>query len=38
MHVGRPYWEDLKATHRLATKMLQNIPFSFARDNQEIPL
>jgi hypothetical protein len=38
MHVGRPYWEDLKGTQRLAAKMLPNIPISFARDNQEIPL
>lgn len=38
MHVGRPYWEDLKKTHKLAAKMLPNIPFSFAKDNQEIPL
>jgi ribonuclease Z len=38
MHVGRPYWENLKGTHKLAAKMLPNIPFSFARDNQEIPL
>jgi ribonuclease BN (tRNA processing enzyme) len=37
-HVGRPYWEDLKKTQKLASKMLQDIPFSFARDNQEIPL
>lgn len=38
MHVGRPYWADLKQTQRLAAKMLPNIPFTFARDNQEIPL
>ena len=38
MHVGRPYWEDLKGTKRLAAKMLPGIPISFARDNQEIPL
>ncbi len=37
-HVGRPYWEDLKKTQKLAAKMLQDIPFSFARDNQELPL
>ena len=38
MHVGRPYWGDLKQTQRLAAKMLPNIPFTFARDNQEIAL
>lgn len=38
MHVGRPYWEDLRRTRRLAAKMLPHIPISFARDNQEIAL
>ncbi|MDB6021142.1 MAG: Beta-lactamase domain protein [Pedosphaera sp.] len=38
MHVARPYWEDLKKTQRLAAKMLPNIPCTFIKDNQEIPL
>jgi ribonuclease BN (tRNA processing enzyme) len=38
MHVGRNYWQDLKGTQKLAAKMLGDIPFSFARDNQEIAL
>lgn len=38
MHVGRPYWADLKKTQHIAAKMLPNIPFAFVRDNQEVPL
>lgn len=38
MHVGRPYWENLPKTRRLAEKMLGGIPFTFARDGQEISL
>ena len=38
MHVGRAYWQDLKGTQKLAAKMLGNIPFSFAHDNQEFAL
>jgi ribonuclease BN (tRNA processing enzyme) len=37
-HVGRAYWQDLKATQKLAAKMLGDIPFSFAKDKQEITL
>jgi ribonuclease Z len=36
MHVGRPHWENLARTRRLAKKLLDGIPFSFARDNQEV--
>jgi ribonuclease Z len=38
MHVGRPYWENLPKTRRLAKKMLGGIPFIFARDGQEIKI
>ena len=38
MHVGRPYWENLPKTRRLAKKMLPGIPIVFARDGQEITL
>jgi len=38
MHVGRPYWENLPKTRRLAEKMLGGIPFVFARDGQEFTL
>ena len=38
MHVGRPYWENLNQTQRMAAKMLPNIPFTFLRDNHEVPL
>jgi ribonuclease BN (tRNA processing enzyme) len=38
MHVGRPYWEDLKGTKKLAAKMLPDIPITFAQDDQEFPL
>jgi ribonuclease Z len=37
-HVGRPYWEDMTRTRRLAAKMLPHIRFTFARDHQEIPI
>jgi ribonuclease Z len=35
IHVGRPYWANLKSTRRLAAKMLPGIPITFARDNQQ---
>lgn len=38
MHVGRPYWADMKRTQRMAAKMLPNTPFAFVRDNQEVPI
>jgi hypothetical protein len=38
IHVGRPYWENLPQTRRLAKKMLGGIPFTFARDGQEFAL
>jgi ribonuclease Z len=36
MHLGRPYWEDLPKTRKLAKKMLGEIPCIFAHDGQEI--
>src|SRR5258708_7860191 len=36
MHVGRPFYEDLARTGRLAAKMLPNIPHSFPRDLDQI--
>jgi ribonuclease BN (tRNA processing enzyme) len=36
IHVGRPYWEDLQKAKKLASKMLPDIPFAFAKDGQEI--
>jgi ribonuclease Z len=38
IHVGRPYWENLPKTRRVAKKMLPGIPIVFARDGQEITL
>jgi ribonuclease BN (tRNA processing enzyme) len=38
VHVGRPYWENLEATRLQAAQMLRDIPFSFARDGEEIVL
>src|SRR5580704_438694 len=35
IHVGRPYWENLPKTKRLAKEMLPGIPFIFAKDGQE---
>jgi ribonuclease BN (tRNA processing enzyme) len=35
VHLGRRYWENLKATRVLAAKMLPDVRFSFASDNQE---
>jgi len=36
MHVGRPFYEDLARTRRLAAKMLPDIPHSFPRDLDQI--
>jgi ribonuclease BN (tRNA processing enzyme) len=38
IHLGRPYWENLPKTRRLAKKMLGEIPCVFAHDGQEIGL
>jgi ribonuclease BN (tRNA processing enzyme) len=38
VHLGRRYWENLKATRVLAAKMLPDVRFSFALDNQEFSL
>jgi phosphoribosyl 1,2-cyclic phosphodiesterase len=35
VHLGRRYWENLKATRVLASKMLPGVRFSFATDGQE---
>ncbi len=35
VHLGRHYWENLKATRVLAAKMLPDVRFSFASDGQE---
>ena len=37
-HLARAYWENFKQTRRLAAKMLPDIPFVFARDDDDIPL
>jgi ribonuclease BN (tRNA processing enzyme) len=36
IHLARPYWENLEETRALAAQMLPGIPFSFARDGEEI--
>lgn len=38
IHVARPYWEKLGKMRQLATRMLGGIPYSFARDGEEITL
>jgi hypothetical protein len=38
VHVGRPYWENLPKTRRLAKSMLPGVPIVFAKDGQEIAL
>jgi ribonuclease BN (tRNA processing enzyme) len=38
MHMGRPYWENMKATQKLAARMLPHMKIVFAKDNQEFPL
>jgi len=38
VHLGRAEWKDLKATRRLAAKMLGRISVTFARDDEEITL
>jgi ribonuclease Z len=37
-HLGRPYWEDLTETRRLARAMLPGAKFSFVRDQEVITL
>jgi ribonuclease Z len=37
-HLGRPHWERLAQTRRLATQLLTGVPFTFARDQQVFPL
>jgi len=36
IHVGRPFYEDLARTRRLAAKMMPDIPHSFPRDLDQI--
>lgn len=36
VHLARRYWDNLKATQRMAKKMLPNIDCTFARDGDEI--
>ncbi|SRR5581483_1357151 len=38
IHVARPFWTNLRHTRQLAARMLGGIPFTFARDNEELPL
>ena len=38
IHVARPYHQNLAKTGRLATRMLGGIPFSFAREDEEITI
>lgn len=38
IHVARRYWEKLEETRELASKLMPNIPFSFAHDGDEITL
>lgn len=34
IHVGRPYWKELKKTRQLAKKLMPGISFEFAHDGQ----
>lgn len=36
VHLGRPYWENLDQTRRLAARRLPDIPHTFARDGAVI--
>jgi ribonuclease BN (tRNA processing enzyme) len=36
VHLARSYWKNLAETRRLAAKMLPNVPFSIAGDQEEI--
>lgn len=38
IHVARRYWENLEEVRALAEEILADIPFSFARDGEEITL
>ena len=38
VHLARKYWENIKATRRLASKMLGGIPFSFPKAGEELTL
>ncbi|MEO8427492.1 MAG: MBL fold metallo-hydrolase [Verrucomicrobiota bacterium] len=38
VHLAKKYWENIKATRRLASKMLGGIPFSFPQAGEELTL
>ena len=38
VHLARKYWENIKATRRLAAKMLGGIPFSFPKAGEEVAI
>jgi hypothetical protein len=38
VHLAKEYWETIKATRRLAAKMLGGIPFSFPKAGEELTL